>query len=170
MAWGDTPHGPIAELPIADLFGAAEGEDVGIAVLIDLAEQLERRQRREWNIFKLLPDETRWVGTTLSYLDEGPSDWVELDVSIRSWTTPALRKPGITQRLWRVWTSLDVPCECEPDHGIHRVQEVFHEAGSIDGLAEACASALDTTDGWLRDGALPADKWRLRAGLPTRGT
>lgn len=163
-----TPPGPLSELPLADLFVAAEGEDFGLQVLLNLAEQLDRRQKRDWYIYNLVPADIRWLGRALDYFDDEPSDSVELEVGIRSWTTASLRKADSLQRLWRVRTSLEIACWCEPDHGVHAVQEVCKEVGSVDGLATACDSALDAIDGWLRDRALPADKWRLRAGLPTR--
>ncbi|MDQ1441659.1 MAG: hypothetical protein QOG97_1887, partial [Acidimicrobiaceae bacterium] len=64
--------------------------------------------------------------------------------------------------------TLDVACWCEPDHNIHRIQEVTFEVGSPAGLGQACASALSVLDGWIAEGLLPADSWRDRAGLPLR--
>jgi hypothetical protein len=148
------------------VFDAAEDEDFGLRALRDLSERLDQRQMGDWHVMKLLPDETQWLSRVLSYSDDGAHDAVELNVWIRSWPTHSWRKPGSSQRLWRVWTLLGVSCHCEPDHGIHPIQEARWEAGSSKGLADACDSALASVDRWLGEGVLPATKWRLGAGLP----
>jgi hypothetical protein len=159
----EPPHGSLSELPLAGLFDAANDEDWGLRTLQDFSERLDQRQAGEWGIFKLVPDETRYLGRVLVSSDD--HDPVELEVWIRSWQTHSWRKPGTSQRLWHVWARLEVGCQCERDHGVHPVQVVRWEAGSVEGLAEACNAALATLDGWFAEG-LSAANWRLRAGLP----
>lgn len=161
----EPPHGSLSELPLADLFDAADDEEFGLRTLQDFSEHLDQRQTREWYIFKLVPDETRYLSRGLVNSDDPAHDAVELEVWIRSWKTHSWRKPDSSQRLWHVWTRLEVGCQCDPDHGAHPVQVARWEAGSSEGLAEACNAALATIDGWLAEG-LPAAEWRLRAGLP----
>jgi hypothetical protein len=165
----DEAHpGPLLELPIADLFGANESEEIGLQVLVDLARDLDQRQSGDWYILTVVPDKVRWLGRSLLFADDAHADWVELSTYIRSWPTPSWKVPGVSQRLWRVWTSLEVACWCEPDHGEHSVHELLHEAGSIDGFSQACAGSLQTIDEWIRAGPMPIDRWRQPAGLPTK--
>ena len=159
----EPPHGSLSELPLAELFEAADDEDFGLGTLQDFSDLLDQRQAREWHIFKLVPDETRYLSRVVVNSDD--HDPVELEVWIRSWLTHSWRTPGSSQRLWHVWARSEVGCQCDRDHGVHPVQVTRWEAGSIEGLAEACNRALATIDGWLAED-LPAAMWRQRAGLP----
>jgi hypothetical protein len=158
---------PFDELPFDQVLDASgdNREALGIGVLTSFASRLHERHLAGWYKTKVLPENTEWIGTTLGAYD-GPSDWTEIDISVRSWRTQAAQ--GRSQRLWRLWATLDVACWCEPDHNIHRIQEVTFEVGSPAGLDQACASALSVLDGWIAEGLLPADSWRDRAGLPLR--
>ena len=164
-------RGPFAELPFAEIFDA-QGEDdgaLGVDVLASFAGMLHDREATDWSTGRVHPAEAIWAFTTIGSYDQ-PSDWTEVPVYVRSWATRVGKEPGPSQRLWRVWLSLEVACWCLPDHNIHRIHEVTLEAGAPEGLRRTCAAALMVVDGWLSEGLLPADMWRERAGLPLRGT
>ncbi len=164
----DSRSGPFAELPFTEVF-ASYGEDeaaLGIPVLARFAEELSERQPSSWGTTTVVPADTAWIATTIGAYDE-PSDWTEISVNIRSWSSR--RQPSQAQRLWRIWVSLEVACWCAPNHNIHRLHEVTFEAGSPEGLRRSGDATLAVVDGWTGDGLLPADMWRRRAGLPLRG-
>ena len=166
---GSVP-GPFADLPLREIFGAGTEDEnaLGLPALSAFNDRLQARQESRWTASDVRSPDPRWISTTLGAYDEG-SDWVEIDISVRSWRTVSSRELSAGQRLWTLWLSLEVACWCVPDHNMHPLQELKFEAGSSDGLATARAAAISVVDGWMTDGLLPADQWRRRAGLPLRG-
>lgn len=156
--------GSLADLPIAELFEAEGGEDVGLAALQAFSGALHGDENYVWSIHPIWPDGRRWLATALLFHGEHPDDWVEIDVEVRS-SKPSPQYDW--HRDWIVLVSFEVSCACHRDHGVHPIEEVRYEAGSVEGFARTLAKAKGVIDNWLEVGPVPADKWRQQAGLPT---
>lgn len=156
------------DLTAEELGRALDGADgVGLlkASIERLGGELTRRRVCEWFVTRWTSlGGTDWLGTEITWSD-GPEDAVVIGVRVRSWTPSPLRVPS--NRLWRIEVYVEVPCECDRDHGNHPVDLRSFEGSDVHAFDRASTDVLQQIDQWMiRGGA--AEVWREWAGLPGR--
>lgn len=153
----------------AEELGRALDDTEGVAQFEASIERLggglSRRRACEWFVSRWTSlGGTDWLGTELVWPD-GPDESVVIGVRVRAWTPTPVRVPS--NRLWRIEVYVEVPCECDRDHGNHPVDLRSFEGSDVPAFDRASTDVLQQVDRWMIRGSA-AEAWRQWAGLPGR--